>query len=63
MHFSQTGNNDLLPLYKLYVLNLKTKTKHLRTGSENICVINFENKVFDKINIRSTFRRQDICNM
>ena len=36
MHFSQTGNNDLLPLYKLYVLNLKTKTKHLRTGSENI---------------------------
>lgn len=56
----QTGNNGLLPFYKLYVLNLKTKTKHLRAGPENVCVINFESEGFDEINLSTVFLCQDI---
>ena len=32
----------------------------LKTGPQNVCVINFENKSFDKIHIYSIFRYEDV---
>ena len=32
----------------------------LKTGPQNVCVINFENKSFDKIHICSIFRYEDV---
>lgn len=40
---------------------LKIKAaKALKTGPKNVCVINFENKGFDKIYISSIFCYQDV---